>query len=132
MRNLYYLLWVDAIVNSKGFKNKEPNWKSNVFFLLTVAWALNFFVILLWLEYFNIDTHKYFLTFKYNSILSSAIGGFLNFGLPFAIINYYLIFNNSRYLRLIEKYPSSYKGKLTLIYGLGSILLVVITVLIIP
>lgn len=132
MKNLYYQLWVDAIKNSKGFKNKEPNWKSNVFFLLTVASALNFFVVLLWLEYFNVDTHKYFLTFKSNNILSSAIGGFLNFGLPFAIINYYAIFYQNRYLKLIEKYPSSYKGKIALAYGLGSIFLVVITVLITP
>lgn len=61
MRNLYDLLWVDAIVNSKGYKSKESDWKFGVYFIITVANSLNFFVLLLWLEFFNINARKFFL-----------------------------------------------------------------------
>ena len=130
MRNLYYTLWVDIIANSKGYKNKEPNWKATAYFLITVANALNFFVLLLWLDFFNINARKYLFIFESNSVLSSAFGGFVNFGLPFAIINYYAIFYKKRYLKLIAKHTSPYNGKFALTYILGSILLVVITVII--
>ena len=128
MKNLYYALWVDLIVNSKGYKNKEPGWKLTAYFLITVTNALNFFVLLLWLDYFNIDAQKFLFVFESNSVLLSALGGFINFGLPFAIINYYAIFYKKRYLKLLANHSSPYKGRFALIYILGSILIVVITV----
>ncbi len=130
MRNLYYTLWVDIIVNSKGYKNKEPNWKATAYFLITVANALNFFVLLLWLDFFNINARRYLFIFESNSFIESALGGFVNFGLPFAIINYYAIFYKNRCLKLIAKHAAPYNGRFALIYILGSILLVVITVII--
>lgn len=131
MRNLYDLLWVDAIVNSKGYKSKESDWKFGVYFIITVANSLNFFVLLLWLEFFNVNARKFFFIFETNTVLTSALGGFLNFGLPFTIINYFAIFYKKRYVKLISKYSSTYNGKLALRYILGSILLVVITVIIV-
>lgn len=128
MKNFYYILWVDAIVNSKPYKNKEPGWKGTSFFLITVTNALNFFVLLLWLDYLDVNARKFLFIFESNSILLSALGGFVNFGLPFAIVNYYAIFYRNRYLRLVGKYSSPYKGKFALVYILGSILLVVITI----
>lgn len=130
MKNLYYTLWVDIIANSKGYKNKEPNWKATAYFLITVTNALNVFVLLLWLDYFNINARKYLFIFESKSLFASALGGFVNFGLPFAIINYYAIFYKKRYLNLIAKHPAPYNGRLALIYILGSILLVIITVII--
>lgn len=130
MKNPYYKLWVDAIVNSKDYKNKESDWKASIYFLLTLTNALNFFVFLLWLDFFNINARNLLLSFDSNILLSSALGGLVSFGLPFAIINYYAIFHKNRYVKLIARYPSSYNGKFALIYVLSSILLVVITVII--
>jgi hypothetical protein len=130
MKNLYYALWVDVIVNSKGYKNKEPDWKATAYFLITVTNALNFFILLLWLDFFNINARKYLFIFESKSMLTSALGGFINFGLPFAIINYYAIFYKKRYLKLIAKHPAPYNGRFALTYILGSILLVVISVII--
>ncbi len=131
MKNLYYILWVDTIVNSKAYQNKESDWKSTAYFLITVANALNFFVLLLWLDFYNINARKFLFIFDSNSLLLNALGGFVNFGLAFAILNYYAIFYKNRYLKLIVKYSSPYNGYLGLIYILGSILLVVITVIIV-
>lgn len=131
MKNLYNMLWVDAIANSKAYKNKEPNWKSTVYFLITITNALNFFVLLLWFDFYNINARKFLFIFDSNSLLLSAFGGFVNFGLPFAILNYFAIFYKNRYQKLLDKYPSPYNGNLGLIYVLGSILLVVITVIIV-
>ncbi len=130
MRNLYYTLWVDAIVNSKDFKENSPDWKASVYFLITVSNALNMFVFFLWLDFFNINARQLLLSFESDFALSSALGGFLNFGLPIAIINYFTIFYKKRYLKLIAKYPSSYNGKFALKYVFSSIFIVVITVIV--
>lgn len=130
MRNLYYTLWVDIIENAKGYKDKDPDWKATAYFLITIANALNLFVILLWLDFLNINVRKFLVVFESNYFLSSAFGGFVYFGLPFAIINYYAIFHRNRYLKLIAKHSSPYNGRLALTYILGSILIVVITVII--
>ena len=105
-------------------------WKTNVFFLITTIGSLNLFTVLLWIEYFGVDTHKFLFTFKSNSTIVSAVGGFLNFALPIVIVNYLSIFYKDRYLELIKKYPNDYNGKLALLYIFGSLFLVIISVII--
>lgn len=133
MKNIYYLLWADVIANDKGYKKNEPGWKSSVYSIITIANAMNLFVILLWLDYLQIDIREHlYIVEPSRSVLSSAFGGFICFGLPFAIINYFAIFYKNRYLKLLQKYQSNFKGKLALAYVFGSILLVVVTVIITP
>ncbi|TAJ12146.1 hypothetical protein DMA11_13895 [Marinilabiliaceae bacterium JC017] len=128
MRNMYYQLWVDAIVNSNDYKNKESGWKFNLYWLMTVINALNIGVLILWLDFFQVDTSKFQINIHSNSVLLSFIGGFINYGLPFAIINYYAIFYKNRYLKLIERY-SHYNGRLALSYTFASLLLLIGTVI---
>lgn len=130
MKNLYYLIWVDSIVNSKDYRRNDVMWKTNVFFLITTIGSLNLFTVLLWIEYFGVDTQKFLFTFKSNSTIVSAVGGFLNFALPIALVNYLSIFYKDRYLELIKKYPNDYNGKLALFYTFGTLFLVIISVII--
>lgn len=130
MKNLYYLLWVDAIINDKSYKNKEPGWKLSLFGYLTTMNALNMFTVLFWLKFFNIYEHTFW--FNLNSDLFSAglIEAFFNSFLPFAIVNYLFVFRNNRYKKLIGRYSHFY-GRLALFYSLGSICLLVTTVVLI-
>jgi len=128
MKNIYYQLWVDGIVNSKDYRNKERGWKFNVFWLLTVMNGLNVAVLFLWLDFFQIDISKFQINLNSNSLLSNFIEGFVNYVGPIAIVNYYAVFYKNRYLKLIERH-SHYNGKFALYYSLISLLLLVGTVI---
>jgi len=129
MRNVYYQLWVDGIVNSKDFKNNEPGWKFSVYWLITVMNGLNLAVLLMWLDFYQIYTYKFQFNVNHNSALLSLLEGVINYVTPFAIVNYYAIFYKNRYAKLITRY-SDYNGRLALYYALGSLLLLVGTVII--
>ncbi len=135
MRNIYYILWVDAIVNAKDYKNKEPGWKSSVFWTLTTINVFNLMLVLFWLDFFQIYKHKFIFNFNANSFALGLLEAFLNVFVPFvfvpfAFVNYFAIFYKDRYKRLIEKY-SHYDGRFALYYTLISIFLLVITVVLI-
>jgi len=101
MRNLYYLYWVDAIV---GYRKNIPNsidWKFTVFTISTVCNALNLFVILLWLKFFNIFSFKFEINIFPGTMLNSATKFIILFASPFIILNYFLVFYKDRYKKLI-------------------------------
>ena len=128
MRNLYYQLWVDGIVNSKDYKNNESGWKFSIYWLLTVLNGLNVAVLFIWLDFFEIDTYRFHFNENYNSTLLNFVEGFLNYVAPIAVINYYLIFHKDRYKRLIIKY-SHFKGRYALYYSIISLMILVGTVI---
>jgi hypothetical protein len=129
MINIYCKLWVDAIVNSKGYKDNEDGWKSNLFWLITTANVLNVMFVYMWLNFFQIFKLKYLFNSSTNLVSSSLVEIFIMYYLPIVVINYFLIFRKDRYKKLIIKY-SHYNGKLALYYGLGSLAIIVISVVI--
>ncbi|MDB4582940.1 hypothetical protein N9164_07305 [Draconibacterium sp.] len=129
MKNFYNILWVDAIVNAKDYKNNDPGWKSSIFWLLTSMNAINIIAVLFWLKYFNVYEHRFIFNFNSDLLAVGLIESLLNVLAPIAIINYFLVFYRNRYKRLIAK-NSHYEGKVALFYSLGSIFLLVITVVI--
>lgn len=128
MKNLYFALWVDAIVNAKSYKMKTSGWKSSTLWLLTTINVLNVMLVLLWLDFFQLYKHNFFFNFHSDSFSVGLIEIFLNVFAPIGIVNYFFIFFKDRYKRLIAKH-THYNGKLALYYTLISIFLIVITVI---
>lgn len=105
MRNIYYLIWADSIISIRKHHPNKNNWGVIVFFLNTWLIALNIWVLFLWLKYFRVCEIP---TFKIDFFPGDIINGFLSFSIVFAffpgLINYFLIFHNKRYEKIIEKY----------------------------
>ena len=106
MKNLFYLYWVDAIIGSKKNNPNNTNWKYTLFIITTTCNAMNLWVILLWLKYFNIFSFeiKFGINIFPGTILNSATESIIRFALPFIILNYFLVFYKDRYKKLNE-YP---------------------------
>lgn len=122
MRNVYYLIWVDGIVNSNDYKKKDSAWKISLFIIMTTCTALNLWAVLLWLKFFEIYSFIIKIDIFPSTILNSAAGFIVQFASPFILLNYFSIFHNDRYEKLIEKYPHK-NGKLAMIYTMCSALI---------
>lgn len=105
MRNYYYILWVDAITRFKRYQPKRKDWKITLLIFLTWMNALNLWIILIWLKYFNVFTIPLIkLDLFPGSMLDSFLSFAIEFALPFFVINYFLVFRNNHYEFLIRKY----------------------------
>lgn len=120
MKNIYYLIWVDAILSFKKHNPRNKNWKWIVFFINTLMNALNYWVIFMIIKYFAGFSLP--LT-AFNLFPGHLLDDFLNFTIsfasPFVILNYLLIFHNDRYEKLIKKYGKQ-DIKYALIYSMAS------------
>lgn len=117
MKNIYYLVWADSILSIKKYHPQKTNWKITVFILNTLINALSLWIILIWLKYFKV----FIITpFRLDIFPGTLIDGFLaftiEFALPFGILNYFLIFYNDRYKKIITKDPSP-PEKIAFIYS---------------
>lgn len=90
MKNIYYLIWVDGIVNSNDYKKKDSGWKISLFIIITTCNALNLWAILLWLKFFDIYSFIIKIDFFPGTILNSAAGFIVQFASPFILLNYFL------------------------------------------
>lgn len=115
MRNLFYAIWVDAIVNFRKHNPDMSNWKFNVFILQTTCNALNLVVIDILINLFFFKIPLINIDIFPGTMLNSFSVYVIQYASPFILINYFLIFYKDRYKRLIEKYPDR-KGKLAMIY----------------
>lgn len=121
MKNVYYLIWVDAIVNFRKHNPARTDWKISLFITQTTCNALNLWAILLWLKFFEIYSFIIKIDIFPGTILNSALGFIVQFASPFILLNYFLIFHNDRYEKLIERYPHK-NGKLAMGYTMASAL----------
>ncbi len=116
MRNLYYLIWADAISSFRKHNPERNDWKFVTLVFISWMQALNFWIILLWLKYFNIYIPK---QIEIDIFPGDSIDGFLSFSaqfaLPFVILNYFLIFYKKRYEKILIKY-NNIKIRYVLIY----------------
>jgi len=120
MKNIYYLIWVDIITSARRNFPDRAYWKYSIFVLITMCNALNIYSLYLILKYCNIVSFLIKIDIFPGRLLNSAAAFFIQFASPFILVNYFFIFYNDRYKKLIEIYPNK-KGKLALIYSLCSI-----------
>ena len=122
MKNIYYMIWADAILS---FKKHHPNkeWKFKLFIQVTWIHALNFWVIFIWLKFFNI-LHIPLISIDVfpGELLNDFFAFTIEFALPFGILNYFLIFYNNRYEKIIQK-CKDVKFKYALIYSFTIVIL---------
>ncbi len=104
MDKIYYMIWADAILS---FRKHHPNkdWKTKLFIYVTWMHALNFWVIVLWIKYFNfIEIPKFSIDIFPGKLIDGFVTFTIEFALPFGILNYFLIFYNNRYEKITQKY----------------------------
>lgn len=119
MSNIYYQIWVDGILNSKDYKRKDPSWKITLFFIITLSNSLNLVTVYLWLRFIGLINYLIDVEISTNYYINNTVNFALQFATPFILLNYFLIFYNNRYERLIKRIPHK-KGKLALFYVLFS------------
>jgi hypothetical protein len=105
MNNLYYMVWADAIQSFRKHHPNKTNWKSTLFIFLTWMHALNAWMLVLWLKYFDVfNIPKFSVDIFPGKLLDSFTVFVIEFALPFAILNYFLIFHKNRYEKITNKY----------------------------
>jgi|SRR5690606_2282600 len=130
MLGLYYRIWVDFIKRVKSQPANKHNWEARAFISMTMAMAMNFVLIMTILEGPILHLYFYKIEFIYLPLrISNTLNYILLFILPCAAANYLLIFRNSRYKKLLVRYPY-YNGKLFIAYFLISMLLPIVLLLI--
>lgn len=117
MKNIYFAWWTDSILKIK--KHHPDNWKLSIFFFNSWLNALNLAVIVLWLRYFKIlDVPQLTINLIPDTLIDKFLSVFIEFALPFFILNYFLIFHKNKYHKLILKYDNikiNYAGTYSII-----------------
>lgn len=119
--DLYYRIWMDCIKRISSIESNKEDWQEKSMICMTIAMAANIHLIMVILQ-------KNIIGYYFYEINISSLSDHLNYMLtmiilyllPFAGINYGLIFYRKRYEKFMEKYPY-YNGKLFLTYVLTSI-----------
>ncbi len=130
MNNLYYKIWADAIIYEKTKHGHFRNWKIYTILPMSVLQGLNLFTIFFYLLFFNIKL-DIFIEFDFmpGTMTEKALSSFITLFLPFIIINYFLIFRNKRYEKVLEQ--NKYRnGKLIITYAIVSPLLILLPIII--
>jgi hypothetical protein len=130
MGNLYYKIWVDAIVYEKTKHGHLRNWKPYTLIPISVLQGVNLLTIFFWLSTFNLKI-DIFLDFDLfpGILIDGFLSGFVTLFLPFILLNWLLIFRGKKFESLIKKYEYK-KGKLYLIYFLTSIVVFILPIII--
>lgn len=54
--NIYYVIWADAINSFKKFHPQKRNWNVTLWAFISYLNSINFWVVTLWLKYFDFIT----------------------------------------------------------------------------
>lgn len=128
--SLYYRIWVDCIIRAKQQPANKNNWKVGTLFYMTMAMSFDFILIMTILERHILKRTIYDIDFPFFPERANAALSFIFlFFLPCLVINYWFIFRNGRYQRLLEIYPY-YNGKLFLTFFVISMMLPIVLLLI--
>lgn len=127
IKNIYYYLWADAIQRFRHHNPDRTDWKFAVYSFITFIHALNFWVIILWLKYFKLLILPIIeINIFLGTMLNGLISFLVTFASPFIVANYFLIFNNNRYEKILKKYPLG-KTNYSIIYTFSVAILALIS-----
>lgn len=112
--DFYYRIWVDGIVKFRSNPTERSFWKLSVSIYINTAIAIILIALLSIISktYFG-GKHLFGISVSLFQIrrLNLLLGFAINYILPLIIINYFLIFRNKRYEKLLLKYQH-YQGRL--------------------
>ena len=130
MLGIYYRIWVDCILRARSRPANEQNWPKGTMFFMTISMAFNLVLIMIVFQQYVLGYFFYWINADFLPRQINYIFNFIIlFLLPCLGLNYFLIFRNKHYEKLLKRYPY-YNGKLFLIYFLSSILLPIILMLV--
>jgi len=105
MKNIYYMVWSDAIISFKKYHPNRQNWKFTLLIYITWIHALNWWIVFIWLKLFNIlNIPLLGIDVFVGKLLDNFFAFTIEFALPFGILNYLLVFHKNRYKKIILKY----------------------------
>lgn len=124
MLNLYYKIWVDGITKLRSNPQNKGMWLFYAVVFTSMANAFNIVLITAILDRYILkrDFYDVKVTFFHESRLNGFASFFILYLLAPLIVNYFLIFRNKRYEKLILKYQT-YNGKLYATYLVVSLFL---------
>jgi hypothetical protein len=126
MIDIYYKIWVDAIVRIRMKSENDFTWKILSMIYITFAMAMNLAFVSFILQEYIFKKWFYNITIQIFPETKSRINGFLEFFILYVaiplIMNYLLIFRHNRYEMLLEKFKN-HNGRLFAWYFVSSLLL---------
>lgn len=126
----YYKIWVDIILFEQIKNKNHTNWQFISMVFITGAQSLNYITFFMFLMLFGIKVDIIIdIDILPTERLNTALSGLISPILPFVVLNYFLIFKDRKYLKLIERYEYK-KGKLALPYFIISFILFFVPVII--
>ena len=106
MYNLYYLIWADSIQSIRKNQPNKKDWKISIFLIITIMHSFNLWIIVLWLRYFGVHIPLIDLNLFPGHMIDSFLSFAIEFASPFILLNYFLVFRNNRYIKIVEKYKN--------------------------
>lgn len=124
MIDWYYKIWVDCILTAKSNPNNKNDWPYYTMIFMSMAMSGNSIVLMVALMKYVFHSDFYFI--HINILPGDNLDNFLNFFVlylgPILFLNYFLIFFNDRYKKILNKYKY-YNGKLFATYFVCSLIL---------
>lgn len=121
------MIWTDCIFRAQSLPDNRENWKLYTMIFMSMAMALNIATILSTIQLHIVGHVFYDIKFHIFSLekLNNALSFFVLYLAVPVVLNYLLIYRNSRYQKLLQKYKY-YNGKLFFSYFAISIIVAVI------
>jgi hypothetical protein len=132
MLSLYYKIWVDAIVFEQTKNGSRRNWKLYTLIPISMFQGINMVTLcVLVSSVLNIKIDLFLNINVFGSqFLNTLCSSLLTLLAPFLVLNYFLIFYRTRYLKIIERYKYQ-NGKLYLSYFLFTMGVILLPIIII-
>lgn len=129
--NLYYKIWIDAIISTQRSRIESANWKLFTLLPISLLMGINLFTIFYWMK--TIVNKNLPLFFGIDIFNARPLNGYISivitFFVPFVILNYLLIFSNNKFELLTKRHEVS-NGKLYKKYTLWSLGVLIIPIII--
>lgn len=128
MLGLYYRIWVDLIIRARSRPANKQNWPRGTMFFMSISMAFNLLLLMVVLQQYVLGYFLYSINLNYLPRQLDYLFNFIIlFFMPCIAVNYFFIFRNRRYDKLLKKYPY-YNGKLFGTYFVSSMLVPIILV----
>jgi len=128
---MYYKLLISSIYIAQHNGIMSDVWKILSNFYMAVAVSCNILIIFIMINNHLIPNSLNFLiiNFTSNGKYNFVLNVYMLLVLPIMLFNYFHIFQNDKYKRLIKKHPTFYQKKPFVIYFMSSILIPIFYVL---
>ncbi|WP_259070644.1 hypothetical protein HDF24_17145 [Mucilaginibacter sp. X4EP1] len=129
--NLYYKIWIDAIISTQKSRTESANWKLFTLIPISLLMGINLFTIFYWMK--TIVNKNLPLFFGIDIFNARPLNGYISivitFFVPFVILNYLLIFSNNKFELLTKRHEAN-NSRLYKKYTLWSLGVLIIPIII--